>query len=184
MDQSYRKRSRSNSPPPWHRKAKSPRHNYEPSTSNRKPFKQRGKEIFPREHARRNQELEDARMRDWKSNEDDFVLKQSKKKAKIRVKEGRAKPIDRLAVILSVVDPVTDLLEDNSISSDLNIINPSKLVEDLTLSELKDVEKDIDHYLALEHDDGNRTYWEVCVTTCRIVGFLLTLVGFDDDLQV
>ena len=41
-------------------------------------------------------------MREWVSQEDTFVLKQAKKKAEIRVKEGRAKPIDYLAVTFIV----------------------------------------------------------------------------------
>ena len=47
-----------------------------------------------KDQIRVNQLQEDDRMREWVAQEDDFVLRQAKKKAEIRVKEGRPKPID------------------------------------------------------------------------------------------
>src|SRR5689334_18300820 len=61
--------------------------------------------------AKNAQTLDDELTRKWVSEEDSFVLKQAKKKAVIRVREGRAKPIDWLAVILRVIDPDRDLLD-------------------------------------------------------------------------
>src|SRR4051794_4680395 len=53
----------------------------------------RKQEQFTQERTRLNQIQEAEQMREWVSQEDSFVLKQAKKKAEIRVKEGRAKPI-------------------------------------------------------------------------------------------
>lgn len=62
-----------------------------------------------REKEREEREAEDARlatlneteqMREWIAREDDFYLEQAKKRAEIRVKESRAKPIDFLALNL------------------------------------------------------------------------------------
>lgn len=62
-----------------------------------------------REKEREEREKEDARlammneseqMREWIAREDDFYLEQAKKRAEIRVKESRAKPIDFLALNL------------------------------------------------------------------------------------
>ena len=100
-------------------------------------------------------------MREWVSKEDEFVLKQSKRKAQIRVREGRAKPIDWLAVILSVIDPTKDLLDDEPSDSELEVMDPEGLIEELGQKELQDVEKEIDHYLVLEKHKGNRMYWNV-----------------------
>ena len=100
-------------------------------------------------------------MRQWVSQEDDFVLKQSKKKAKIRVREGRAKPVDWLAVCLGVVDQSNDILEEESAQPDFDVPEPSAVISGLGQAELATLGKDIDHYLALESGKENRTYWSV-----------------------
>ena len=100
-------------------------------------------------------------MREWVSKEDEFVLKQSKKKAQIRIREGRAKPIDWLTVILCVIDPEMDLLDTDPSDAELDITDPDGIIAELGTQELKDIEKDIDHFLVLEKDDRNRTYWHV-----------------------
>ena len=119
-------------------------------------------ENFAREQTRRNQIQEAEQMREWVSKEDEFVLKQSKKKAKIRVKEGRAKVIDWLAVTLSVIDPSYDSLEDDSNEPETDVIDPAGLLEGLGLSQLQELVKDIDHYLVLETNHKNRDFWNVC----------------------
>lgn len=158
-----RKRSRSCSPP-WGNSGKLPRpasharipHSNEDETKERKQ-----QESFVREQTRRNQIQEAEQMREWVSKEDDFVLKQSKKKAQIRVREGRAKPIDWLAVILNVIDPTKDLLEDDLVDSELEIMDPEGVVEDLASNELRNLEKEIDLYMVLEVDQSNCLYWNV-----------------------
>src|SRR5881394_2081330 len=105
-----------------------------------------------------NQLQEDERMREWVAQEDDFVLKQAKKKAAIRVKEGRAKPIDWLAVTLRVVDPTRDPLDDEVEEKDLEFIDPDSVFDGLSGTEFSDLRKDIDTYLNLETDRNNREY--------------------------
>lgn len=105
-------------------------------------------------------------MQDWVSKEDAFVLKQSKKKAQIRVREGRAKPIDWLAVILSIIDPTKEELEDQRLEedapdADVEVMDPEGVVEELNLAGLNEVEKGIDSYLALETNKSNHNYWNV-----------------------
>ena len=100
-------------------------------------------------------------MKEWVSKEDEFVLKQSKKKAQIRVREGRAKTIDWLAVILSVIDPTKDLLDDDSADPELDIMDPEGLIDELGSKELQELEKDIDNYEVLESNRSNRAYWNV-----------------------
>lgn len=100
-------------------------------------------------------------MREWVSKEDEFVLKQSKKKAQIRVREGRAKPIDWLAVVLSVIDPTKESLDDDVSESEHEIMDPEGVIEGLSEKELREVEKDIENYLVLESDNTNQSYWSV-----------------------
>ena len=100
-------------------------------------------------------------MRHWVSQEDEFVLKQAKKKAQIRVKEGRAKPIDWLAVTLSVIDPTKYLLDDDNNESELDVVDPDGVFEGLDQTQLRTLEKDIDVYITLESNRSNYEYWEV-----------------------
>lgn len=106
-------------------------------------------------------------MREWVSKEDEFVLKQSKKKAHIRVKEGRAKSIDWLAVTLDVIDPTKDLLEDDGIDSDVDVIDPAGVFEGLGLLQLQELGKEIQSYLTLETNSQNRGYWDALNVICQ-----------------
>ena len=99
-------------------------------------------------------------MRAWVAQEDTFVLKQAKKKAAIRVKERRARPIDWLAVTLRVVDPTRDPLDDEVDDADLEVVDPDGVFEGLTETELSDLESDIDTFLKLETNAKNREYWK------------------------
>ena len=100
-------------------------------------------------------------MREWVSKEDEFVLKQAKKKAEIRVREGRAKTIDWLAVALSVLEPADDPLESNARVTEPDVIDPTSVFEGMDSPQLKDLEKDIDTYLILESTRSGRKYWKV-----------------------
>jgi len=100
-------------------------------------------------------------MREWVSQEDNFVLKQAKKKAEIRVREGRAKPIDWLAVTLRIIDPTRDPLDDEIADADVDFVDPDVVFEGLSEAQMVDLEKDIDTYLALESNAKNKDYWKV-----------------------
>jgi hypothetical protein len=100
-------------------------------------------------------------MREWVAGEDQFALKQAKKGAQIRVREGRAKAIDWLAAILSILDPVKDLLDDDMTEGEQDIMDPQGVIENLNAQELQDLEKSVDHYLVLETVAVNRVFWNV-----------------------
>lgn len=100
-------------------------------------------------------------MREWVAQEDIFVLKQAKKKAEIRVKEGRAKPIDWLAVTLRVIDPTRNPLDDEIADSELDLVDPDGVFEGLSQGQLGDLEKDIDTFLHLENNSQNKDFWKV-----------------------
>ncbi|KIW70409.1 hypothetical protein PV04_02681 [Phialophora macrospora] len=120
-----------------------------------------------KDQMRINQMQEDERMREWVAQEDDFVLKQAKKKADIRVKEGRAKPIDWLAVTLRVVDPTRNPLDDEVDEKDLDFADPNSVFDDLSESQLDELRKDIETYMNLEKNKKNRDYWKTMQIICK-----------------
>ena len=165
-----RKRPDPSSPLPWQRPIKDHRRSQDQDRPRRigrdhgqdeDISARRDQESFAREQTRLNQIQEAEQMREWVSKEDDFVLQQSKKKAHIRVREGRAKSIDWLAVTLGVIDPTRDPLEEDSNESDIDIVDPSGVFEGLDLPRLRDLGKDIETYMTLESNRSNRRYWEV-----------------------
>ena len=169
LSRDSKKRSRSPSDPPWRRLNKEIRRDPQLNRSTNDTLHDEGfqerkrQENFVREQTRLNQIEEAEQMREWVSKEDDFVLRQSKKKAQIRVREGRAKPIDWLAIVLSVVDSAKDLLDDDSAEPELDIIDPEGVIEDLNFAQLLEIEKEIDSYHLLETKASNRAYWRVWI---------------------
>jgi hypothetical protein len=108
----------------------------------------------------------DAQEEAWVADEDRFVLQQAKKRAAIRVKGGRAKPIDWLAVTLRFIDPTKTLLDDEVEDDELDIVDPEGVFEGLDEKELAELEKDINDYLALEPNQHNRDFWNTMKTIC------------------
>ncbi|KAF8477467.1 mid region of cactin-domain-containing protein [Kalaharituber pfeilii] len=168
-----RSRSRSQSPPSWQRDNKrtrvpSPRRHRPPERDEDAETSERRKqERFVREQTRLNALQESEQMREWVAQEDDFVLKQAKKKAEIRVKEGRAKPIDWLAVNLRVIDPERNPLDDEIADEELDVVDPEGLLEGLDEGELDELEKDIDTYIGLEKNKSNHEFWTTMKVICR-----------------
>ncbi|KAG9241570.1 mid region of cactin-domain-containing protein [Calycina marina] len=128
---------------------------------------------------RSNNTLEDEQDRQWVSQEDSFVMKQAKKKASIRVREGRAKPIDWLAVILRVIDPDRDLLEDDEEEVQVDVVNPEGVFEELGDAELAELATDITSYLSLETNKQNQDYWRTMETICKDRREKLKPIGHD-----
>lgn len=116
---------------------------------------------------RRHNPTEDEQTAKWVSEEDSFVLKQAKKKAQIRVREGRAKPIDWLAVILRVIDPDRDLLDDDEDEVATEVVDPEGVFEGLSESHLEELEGEIQSYITLETNKRNREYWDTMKVICR-----------------
>lgn len=137
----------------------------------------RGPEKFAKEQSRRNQIQEAEQMREWVAKEDEFVLRQSKKKAYIRVKEGRARSIDWLAVTLNVTDPFKDLLEDEGDDTDIDIVDPAGVFEGLTFPQLQELGKEIESFLTLESTNSNRKYWEALRIICSDYQYRLSPKG-------
>ena len=103
----------------------------------------------------------------WVADEDRFVLHQAKKKAAIRVKEGRATPIDYLAIILRFIDPSRDPFDDEVQDTDLNVVDPEGVFESLDASQLVDLAKDINMYVSLEKSRENLDFWKTMTIICN-----------------
>ncbi|KOS17532.1 Uncharacterized protein ESCO_002436 [Escovopsis weberi] len=109
----------------------------------------------------------DEQSRQFVADEDKFVLKQSKKKADIRVREGRAKPIDFLAFNLRFIDLERDPFDDDEADDKIEVPPPSKIIQSLTTAaQLAELESDIQSYYVLETDRRNRQFWEALRTLC------------------
>jgi hypothetical protein len=110
----------------------------------------------------------DAQEEAWVAEEDQFVLRQAKRKAALRVKAKRPKPIDWLAVTLSVIDPTRNPLDEDEEAAELEVADPEGILESLDTKDLEELQKDIDTYLSLEHHPANKEYWQVSSVRQRI----------------
>ncbi|OQR67170.1 hypothetical protein BIW11_02247 [Tropilaelaps mercedesae] len=91
---------------------------------------------------------EGAQFEQWAAQEDSFHLQQAKLRSKIRIKDGRAKPIDLLARYISAEE------EDFSV----DMIEPYFYLNGLTLDDFEDLIEDINVYMRLE-SKKNQEYW-------------------------
>ncbi|ESO04409.1 hypothetical protein HELRODRAFT_154769 [Helobdella robusta] len=85
----------------------------------------------------------------WERQEDSFHLQQAKLRSKIRIDDGRAKPIDLLAQYISA--------EDNDLA--IEMTEPYNFLNGLTIQDLEDLLVDIKVYVELEQGK-NVDYWK------------------------
>jgi hypothetical protein len=109
---------------------------------------------------------QDEQARKFVADEDKFVLKQSKKKADIRVRDGRAKPIDLLAFNLRYIDADRDVFDDQDGDVEIDVPNPVNLIESLDSTQLEELDGDIASYHTLETSGRNREYWTALQALC------------------
>ncbi|KAF2859001.1 hypothetical protein K470DRAFT_220047 [Piedraia hortae CBS 480.64] len=103
----------------------------------------------------------------WIADEDRFVLRQMKKKAALRAKNGRASPIDWLAVGLALVDPDHNIIDDEVDLQEVQVKKPSAVFARLSTSESAELDQRITEYTMLESFKGNRDYWVSLGTICK-----------------
>ncbi|KAI1863128.1 uncharacterized protein JN550_009864 [Neoarthrinium moseri] len=109
---------------------------------------------------------QDEQARKFVADEDKFVLKQSKKKADIRVREGRAKPIDLLAFNLRYIDTDRDVFDDHEADVEIDVPAPVAVIESLDVGQLEELDGDITSYHTLEMNSQNREYWTAVQALC------------------
>lgn len=144
-------------PPPWERNGRDRPPQRPPPTST-VPAK---RSADSRSHDNASKRSTNAAEEAWVADEDRFVLQQAKKKAALRVKGGRAKPIDWLAVTLRFIDPTKSIHDEEVPDHELDVVDPEGVLEGLGAEDLAELEKEMENYLALETNRSNREYWSV-----------------------
>lgn len=94
---------------------------------------------------------EAAQFEEWERQEDKFHLEQARLRSKIRIQDGRAKPIDLLAQYIS-----NQSLEE---SIEMQMHEPYTYLNGLGMKDLEDLLVDIKVYIELEKGH-NHLYWE------------------------
>uniref|UniRef100_A0A673KQN1 Splicing factor Cactin n=1 Tax=Sinocyclocheilus rhinocerous TaxID=307959 RepID=A0A673KQN1_9TELE len=98
-------------------------------------------------------EKEAEHFKTWAEQEDNFHLQQAKLRSKIRIRDGRAKPIDLLAKYISA--------EDDDLSVEMH--EPYTFLNGLTATDMDDLLEDIKVYMELEQGK-NVDFWRDMTT--------------------
>ncbi|KAK4135912.1 hypothetical protein BT67DRAFT_264060 [Trichocladium antarcticum] len=109
---------------------------------------------------------QDQQSEQFVADEDKFVLKQAKKKADIRVREQRAKPVDYLAFALRFIDPDRDSFDDDEDDVEIDIPAPEAVLRGLDGPQLRELDEDMQSYHTLEANTRNREYWAALLALC------------------
>ncbi|XP_019158868.1 PREDICTED: cactin [Ipomoea nil] len=106
--------------------------------------------LLARERAR-------AEFQDWEKKEEEFHFDQSKTRTKIRIQQGRIKPID---VLIKQLDPSDDF--------DIEINEPYMVFKGLTMKEIEELQEDIKLHLDLDRaTETHVQYWEALLVVCN-----------------
>eukprot|EP00908_Phaeocystis_cordata_P010827 Transcript_21680.p1 GENE.Transcript_21680~~Transcript_21680.p1 ORF type:complete len:636 (-),score=346.15 Transcript_21680:280-2187(-) len=112
------------------------------------------KEQWEEERRLLDREREQMAFADYQKREDDFQLEQSQVRARKRVQEGRAKPIDMLADSLQLLSETIQPAE----ALEMRLQDPLLVFEHLSGRELTDLRRDIEQIAQL--DEAQRTFWD------------------------
>lgn len=97
-----------------------------------------------------------AEYQDWEKKEEEFHFQQSKVRSEIRLKDGRAKPIDILSKNLNLSDDF-----------DVEINEPYKIYKGLTVKEMEELRQDIKMHLDLDRETPTHIeFWEAMMVVC------------------
>lgn len=147
---------------------------------------EREKEIELREAEsnRMAQMAESAQMAEWIAKEDDFQLEQAQRRAEIRVREKRAKPIDLLALNLkwghrdfpaeeeekknTLKGLINESMEeDDGAGMEVDLDEPYTIFDNLTLEETQELAEDIKMHIALEKSASKLEFWRCLQCVCN-----------------
>jgi hypothetical protein len=105
--------------------------------------------LLARERAR-------AEYQDWQKKEEEFHFEQSKVRSEIRLREGRAKPIDVLSKNLNLSEDF-----------DPDFGEPYKIYKGLTVKEMEELRQDIKMHLELDRATQTHIeFWESMMVVC------------------
>ena len=122
--------------------------------------REREREQRMEEMARMQREKEAAQFKEWEKQEDYFHLKQAKLRSKLRIQEGRAKPIDLLARYINAFgDDIGGNENDKHENLMADLVEPYMCLNGLRISDLEDLHEDIKVYMELD-SKNNLEYWQ------------------------
>lgn len=106
----------------------------------------------------------------WLDEEDEFLLRQKKQGARIRVKEDRSTATDVMVVNLGIISPSTDEKTDvlagfDDEERELRVELPSVMIK--KPHNVEETIKEVAEYLKLDKKE-NRSYWELMLDVCKI----------------
>ncbi|KAK6112181.1 Cactus-binding C-terminus of cactin family protein [Brugia pahangi] len=99
---------------------------------------------------------------DWYATEEGFLLSQAKLRTQIRLKEGRAKPIDFLARYISYDNEKIENIKDE----EFELVDPVTYLRGLKIRDLEDLLEDIKVYRRVDPTD-NSVWWTDFCTVVR-----------------
>uniref|UniRef100_A0A0R3RSP8 Splicing factor Cactin n=1 Tax=Elaeophora elaphi TaxID=1147741 RepID=A0A0R3RSP8_9BILA len=99
---------------------------------------------------------------DWYATEEGFLLNQAKLRTQIRLKEGRAKPIDFLARYISYDSEKAESKKDE----EFELVDPIAYLRGLKIRDLEDLLEDIKVYRRIDPSD-NSVWWTDFCTVVR-----------------
>jgi hypothetical protein len=122
--------------------------------------REREREERMEELARTQREKEAEQFKEWEKQEDYFHLKQAKLRSKLRIREGRAKPIDLLARYINAFgdDIGRDENSDKNEEMASELVEPYLCLNGLRITDLEDLHEDIKVYMELD-SEKNLDYW-------------------------
>ncbi|KAI8883583.1 hypothetical protein K501DRAFT_184164, partial [Backusella circina FSU 941] len=127
----------------------------------RRAEREREIELREEEMARIQRDAELAQMGDWETKEEEFHLEQAKRRAEIRIKEGRAKPIDILAMNLRLANEPDKVEEEIDLEIDLE--EPYTIFDHLSYEDTKELHQDIKLHLMLEKNEKSLDFWRAMI---------------------
>lgn len=101
-------------------------------------------------------ERQRAEFQDWKKKEDEFYFNQIKLRSDIRLREGRAKPIDVFSKFLDGLDANFDF-----------DVDPCTLIKGLTIQEIEELHDEVQVNLDLDNATPVHTeFWQALMVVC------------------
>ncbi|KAG0335902.1 hypothetical protein BG000_007131 [Podila horticola] len=136
----------------------------------RRNEREREREEREEELLRMQRASEQAQLGDWQAQEEEFHLKQAKKRAEIRIKSNRAKPIDVLAINIKLISDShedDDDDEEDDLGLEIDVEEPYTIFENLALEEVQELFHDIKFYLSLDKDESSQEFWRAMLIVCE-----------------
>ncbi|KAG0341499.1 hypothetical protein BG004_006007, partial [Podila humilis] len=136
----------------------------------RRNEREREREEREEELIRMQRATEQAQLGDWQAQEEEFHLRQAKKRAEIRIKSNRAKPIDVLAVNIKLISEnaeESDEEDEEDLGLEIDVEEPYAIFENLSLEEVQELFHDIKFYLSLDKDESSQEFWRAMLIVCE-----------------